>query len=182
LAASVLIMRVLVLRHLRAHARLPGSVSTCSFQRVGLTANAVPVVALTHPSAVRLHGTAARKGRPTHPSLGPARRCRGVPFRPASSIGPRCYASTYPRLFALLMLAGDLAPVMPEDEWELWSAFARFSSVAARSSHLSANASRRVFLAVELAWDASLTASLAYFRYSSCFIIEAFPCGSPVTR
>ena len=64
LAGSVAIMRVLVLRHLRARARLPGSVSTCSFQRVGLTANAVPVVALTHPSAVSLHGNGSTKRTP----------------------------------------------------------------------------------------------------------------------
>ena len=64
LAGSVAVMRVLILRHLRAQARLPGSVSTCSFQRVGLTANAVPVVALTHPSAVSLHGKGSTKRDP----------------------------------------------------------------------------------------------------------------------
>lgn len=89
-------------------------------------------------------GMAVRKERPTHPSLGPGRRCRGVPFRPASSIAPRSYASIYARLFALLMLAGDLAPVSHWMKWEPWSVFARFSSVSARSSHLSAKASRRV--------------------------------------
>jgi hypothetical protein len=176
-------MRVLVLRHLRAHARLPRKRFDVQLPGSGPDCQRCARGGFGPPFCGQLAWERQHeKGRPTHPSLGPARRCRGVPFRPASSIGPRCYASTYPRLFALLMLAGDLAPVMPEDEWELWSAFARFSSVAARSSHLSANASRRVFLAVELAWDASLTASLAYFRYSSCFIIEAFPCGSPVTR
>ena len=50
------VVATLDLLDLRIHARLFGSVSTCSFQYVGLTTSAVPVTAFTQPAAVSLQG------------------------------------------------------------------------------------------------------------------------------
>ena len=178
LAGSVAIMLTLELRDLRAHARLPGSVSTYSFQRVGLTANAVPVVALTHPSAVSLHGNGSTKMTPdasvTWTCMAMSKGAVSAGFQYRSTV----LGITYARLFALLMLPRDRAPVRPVDQAGAVFSFHPLLLSIRKMSHLSARASRRVFLAVELAWDASLTASLAYFRYSSCFTMGEFPCGS----